>query len=239
MHDVVGEVLAQRKALDRGAGAGVALSLLLHAGITAAAVYAALRHGPEQSVPVIEIKFAQMPSVAAGAPARPRAAEAAAPTPAPKPQPVVEATVKPVAKPAPPKTVPFSTFGKSTKKGADPAPQPQPATGNAQRATAAEIPVGGTGAVVEGDFPYTIYIDRMTTLIGHHWTRPEVPPGTTTIVKFVLDRDGTVHDAVLEAESGNGTFDRAALRGVIEASPLPPLPFAYNGTYVTIHLTFK
>jgi TonB family protein len=102
-----------------------------------------------------------------------------------------------------------------------------------------EIPVGGTGAVVEGDFPYTIYIDRMTTLIGHHWARPEVAPGVTTIVKFVVDRDGTIHDAVLEAESGNGTFDRAALRGVIESSPLPPLPFAYNGTYVTIHLTFK
>jgi hypothetical protein len=29
------------------------------------------------------------------------------------------------------------------------------------------------------------------------------------------------------------------LRAVIETSPLPPLPFAYNGTYITIHLTFK
>ena len=39
--------------------------------------------------------------------------------PAPKTQPVVEAPAKPVVKPAPPKTVPLSNFGKSTKKGAE------------------------------------------------------------------------------------------------------------------------
>ena len=43
MDDAIGEVLAQRKALDRGAGAGIVLSIILHAAITAAAVYAALR----------------------------------------------------------------------------------------------------------------------------------------------------------------------------------------------------
>src|SRR5947208_17023217 len=149
MDDVVGEVLSQRKALDRGAGAGVALSLLLHGMITGAAVLAALRHTPEQSVSVIEIKLAKVPA-----------------PPQPAPQPVVQPappTPQPVAKPAPPKSVPLSNFGKSTKKGAEPIPQP--ATGNAQLATP-DIPVGGTGAVVEGDFPYTIYIDRMKTLIG-------------------------------------------------------------------------
>ena len=104
MDDVVGEVLAQRKALDRGAGAGVALSLLLHGMITAAAVLAALRHAPEQSVSVIEIKFAKMPAPPKSAP-RPVA------QPAPKPQPVVQAPPKPVTKPASPKTVPLSNFG--------------------------------------------------------------------------------------------------------------------------------
>jgi TonB family protein len=58
-------------------------------------------------------------------------------------------------------------------------------------------------------------------------------------VKFVIDRDGTLRDAATETESGNGTFDRAALRAVIEASPLPPLPFGYSGTYLNVHLTFK
>jgi outer membrane biosynthesis protein TonB len=48
-----------------------------------------------------------------------------------------------------------------------------------------------------------------------------------------------VHDPVTESASGNGLFDRAALRAVIESSPLPPLPFGYSGTYINVHLTFK
>src|SRR5690349_20874567 len=113
MHDAVGEVLAQRKALDRGAGAGIALSLVLHGAITAAAVYAALRHTPEQNVPMVQIKFAP------AAPAPKPAAAAVAATPAPKPQPVVPPApvplpaplLKPVVKP-----VAASPYGKSTKK---------------------------------------------------------------------------------------------------------------------------
>jgi TonB family protein len=226
MDDVVGEVLARRRALDRGAGVGVALSLLLHGLITAAAVFAALRQTPEQSVSVVEIRLAKATP--------PPATEAAAATPAPpqpKPQPVVDVP-KPAVK-LPPKTVPLSPFGKSAKKGAEQAVIPVP------QQPAVEVPVGGTGAVVEGDFPYTIYIDRMKTLIGQHWFRPQVAAGAATTVKFVIDRDGTIHGADTEAPSGNGTFDRAALRAVIESSPLPPLPFGYNGTYLNVHLTFK
>src|SRR5437660_2930999 len=228
MHDAVGEVLAKRKALDRGAGAGVALSLLLHGAVSAAAVFAALRHTPEQNVPMIEIKFAKMPAPPAPVhtpePPQPKA------QPAPAPAPIAKPVAKPVA---------ASPYGKSPKKATAAPPPPQPATGNSQLATAPEIPVGGTGAVVEGDFPYTIYIDRMKTLIGQHWFRPQIAPGAATTVKFVIDRDGTIRDAAIETESANGTFDRAALRAVIESSPLPPLPFGYSGTYLNVHLTFK
>ena len=58
-------------------------------------------------------------------------------------------------------------------------------------------------------------------------------------MKFVIDRDGALRDAAIESESGNGTFDRAALRAVMESSPLPPLPFGYAGTSLNVHLTFK
>jgi protein TonB len=152
---------------------------------------------------------------------------------APQPPPVAPPP-KPVATP-PAKTVPLSPFGKSPKKGAEPVPQP--ATSNSQPAI--EIPTGGTGAVVEGDFPYSIYIERMRTLIGQHWYRPQGAPGIATTVYFVIDRDGAVRDAHSESESGNGAFDRAALRAILESSPLPPLPFGYSGTYLGVHLTFK
>jgi TonB family protein len=103
-----------------------------------------------------------------------------------------------------------------------------------------DIPIGSAGVTgIEGDFPYTIYIDRMKTLIGQHWLRPQAGGGIVATVSFVIDRDGTIRDAKNEISSGNGTFDRAALRAVLEASPLPPLPFGYNGTYLGVHLTFR
>jgi TonB family protein len=61
----------------------------------------------------------------------------------------------------------------------------------------------------------------------------------TTTVHFVINRDGTIRDVTNETASGNGTFDRAALRAVLEATPLPPLPFGYSGTYLGVHLTFR
>lgn len=232
MDDAIGEVLAQRKALDRGAGAGIALSVIVHGAITAAAVYAALRTPVQQEVPLIEIKFAKMPAaVAAPAPPPDGGLKPAAPQ---KPQPVVP-TPKPVAA-APAKTVPLSPFGKSPKKGTEHPETPLPRD---PATPSVAIPVGGTGAVVEGDFPYTIYIERMRTLIGQHWYRPQAAPGIATTVYFVVERDGTVRDTRSESESGNGTFDRAALRAILESSPLPPLPFGYSGTYLGVHLTFK
>ena len=79
----------------------------------------------------------------------------------------------------------------------------------------------------------------MKTLIGQRWLRPQGVSGVTATVSFVIDRDGTIRDAKNEILSGNGTFDRAALRAVLEASPLPPLPFGYNGTFLGVHLTFR
>jgi TonB family protein len=233
MDDQVGEVLAQRTALESGAAAGIAVSVFLHVLVTAAAVYAALRQPPPQTVPTIEIRFAQ---------ARPAAVKApSAPAVQPQPQPPI-----PLPKPAE-KTVPLSSFGKSTKKGSETPTPPKPAIrqpGNPAAQPPASAPGQAEATVpmattIEGDFPYTIYIDRMKNLIGTHWYRPQVTAGATTTIRFVIDRDGGIRDATVEAESGNGTFDRAALRAVLESSPLPPLPFGYAGTYLGVHLTFR
>jgi len=58
-------------------------------------------------------------------------------------------------------------------------------------------------------------------------------------VYFAIDRDGSIRDARVESASGNGLYDRAALRAILESSPLPPLPFGYNGTYLGVHLKFR
>ncbi len=237
MEDRVGDVLAQRAALHNGAGAGIALSLLLHGGLSALAIWAALHHAEGQTPRAIQIRLAPVAAARAIEPAP--AAVRAPVTKMEKPAPPVVESKPPVAPPKPEKnTVPLSPFGKSPKKGSETA---APSVAVPPPAPAIAVPVGGAGVVglEGGDFPYTIYIDRMKTLIGSHWFRPQVGAGPTTTVHFVIERDGTIREATVEAASGNGTFDRAALRAVLESSPLPPLPFGYTGNYLGVHLNFR
>jgi TonB family protein len=244
MRDRVAEVLAERATLDNGAAAGLALSVALHAGITAAVIYLALHHPPPEMANVLTIKFAT-PEMTAPVVSTPPGKAAAAPpkttTPVAMPQPVI-APPKPATK----NTAPPDAFGRSTKKPAEAVPAPPAAQQPSNPATTPgvanvnDITAGSSGVtgLEGGDFPYTIYIDRMKTLIGTHWFRPQGATAAAT-VHFIINRDGTIRDVTLETPSGNGTFDRAVQRAVIETSPLPPLPFAYSGTYLGVHLTFR
>jgi protein TonB len=243
MRDRVADVLDQRAALDRGATSAVAISLLLHGGLTALAVYAATHATAPKPATMVSIQFAQMTQPA---PVRPRAA---VPTQKPKieePKPRIEEP-KPVVEKPPPKveknTVPLSPFGRSTKKGsqAPPVAKPADAPPAAPTSTAVEVPVGGAGVtgLEGGDFPYSLYIQGMQRKIGSNWFRPQLASGAATLVYFRIQRDGTISEAKVEASSGNGTFDRAALSAVRSSTPLNPLPFAYSGTFLGVHLTFR
>ncbi|MGZ5446103.1 MAG: TonB family protein [Thermoanaerobaculia bacterium] len=249
MRDRVAEVLAQRATLDRGAGIGVVFSILLHAAIMGAAVYAALHAAPPEAAKMVSIQFAKMPA-STPAPARPATPAEARPA-APKieepkieePKPVVEKKPETPKKPEK-NTVPLSPFGKSTKKGSEtpvPAPTPPP-TDNRQPPTGtADIAIGGSGVtgIEGGDFPHSLYLQGMHRRIGGNWFRPTVTPGTNVVVYFRILRDGTITEARVETPSGNGTFDRAALSAVRSSSPLNPLPFAFSGTYLGVYLTFR
>jgi TonB family protein len=252
MRDGVADVLAQRATLDRGAGVGIVLSLLLHGGLTALAIYAATHASPPQAARMVNIQFAKMPGPAAARTVEQKPAEPK-PVEAPKieePKPVAEPKIeepKPAA-PTPAKvdknTVPFSPFGRSTKKGSEAPPAAKPAAAPAVTApgtTTAEVPIGGSGVtgLEGGDFPYTLYLQSMHRRIGTNWFRPQVAPGTAAVIYFRILRDGTIAEAKVETSSGNGTFDRAALSAVRSSSPLNPLPFAYDGTYLGVHLTFR
>lgn len=243
MHDRVAEVLAQRAALDRGAGAGVALSVLLHGGLAGLAIYTALHATAPQPASMVSIQFANMPAMTK--PSEP--AKKAAP-PAPKieePKPVIaEPQPAPPVNTPPPKpqknTVPLSPFGQSTKKGSEAPPVAPPAPA-AATSTAPEIPIGGTGVtgIEGGDFPHTLYLQAMYRKIGNFWYRPTVQPGTAVTIFFRVERDGRVSESRIVTPSGNSTFDRAALSAIRSASPLNPLPYAYNGTYVGITMVFR
>lgn len=231
MDDRVGEVLAQRARLESGIGVAIFFSILLHAMLTALAGWSAWHHSSTEAPSVMTIRFAQPAPVAEITPAA---------QPAPITEPVTPPAPRPVEKPQPSKkTAPPSPFGKSPKKAGEPVPQPVAAP---VPAPAVDVPVGGSGVtqLEGGDFPYPLYIERMHTLIGSHWFRPTgAAESSTAIVYFVIDRDGTIRDAKVDVPSGNGLYDRAVLRAVLEASPLPPLPFAYSGTYLGVHLKFR
>lgn len=263
MQDGVADVLAQRASLDRGAGSGLLVSLLLHAGLAGAAFYAATHATAPVPARMVNIQFANIaPSTPApaAAPARPRPA---APKPAEEvtpriaePKPRIDEP-KPAVAEAPKKveknTVPLDAFGRSTKKGSEtPAPAKPAVTppsavptpgppGPVGGAATPEVRVGGSGVtgLEGGDFPYTLYINGMHRRIGTNWFRPPVSGGNATVVYFRIHRDGSITDIRVETSSGNATFDRAAVGAVRTSSPLTPLPFGYNGNYLGVFLTFR
>lgn len=248
MHDAVADVLRERAALDRGALPAVMASIVLHAALTGAGVWAAMRHPAPKPATMVNIQFASMPRSAPAVARSARPAEPAVEQPKPRLQEPAPKLREPA--PAPQKaaarpekgTVPFSPFGRSTKKGSEAPPAPEPAPAAAGGVGTADIPVGGTGVtgLEGGDFPYTLYIQGMQRRIGSNWFRPrQTSAGAAAIVYFRVLRNGSITDARIETPSGNGAFDRAALSAVLSSSPLTPLPFGYAGTYLGVHLTFK
>src|SRR5436190_2246586 len=170
MDDRVGDILAQRAKLESGVGVAIFFSILLHATLTALAGWSAWHHSATESTSTMTIRFAQ-----------PAAAPEITPAvqPAPVTEPVVQPQPKPIEKPKPSKKTALpSPFGKSPKKAAEPIPQ-QPSNPLTQQPPV-DVPVGGSGVtqLEGGDFPYSIYIERMKTLIGTHWFRPQVADTT-------------------------------------------------------------
>ena len=102
------------------------------------------------------------------------------------------------------------------------------------------LPGVGTAGVtgLEGNFPYTFYLERMIGLIGRNWLRPQSSADVMVVVYYRIDRGGRIYDVRISRSSGSGVFDRAALRSVLESSPLPPLPTGFRDRYLGVHLTF-
>ena len=257
MQDEVSKILAQRAAVAGPNRSFILVSLALHAAVAALFLVNPRNSQTVETPRVVNIRLS--PAGTRGA-SLPRTSKRSA-RPAPRrPVPVEEApkppevATKAVAKKIDPaRTAEKSVFGKApepaTKTGANSA-RPAGTSPVTSTAPAAE---GGTGedrfampgvgaagvtGLEGGNFPYTVYIDRMTTRIGSNWFRPQVPGELVTRVYFVIERDGKLRDVRIEQSSGNRTFDRAAYRAVLESSPLPPLPMQYSGSFLGVHLTF-
>jgi TonB family protein len=97
----------------------------------------------------------------------------------------------------------------------------------------------GSGSRLDvADFCCPDYIVLMVQRVRANWaSRAEVP--AVAIVKFTIERDGTITGAEVERSSGYTALDIAALRAVVGTRQLTPLPAAYPNPSLGVHLNFE
>src|SRR4029077_21254742 len=78
----------------------------------------------------------------------------------------------------------------------------------------------GSSLDIIGDFCCPEYLATMIVRIRAAWDQNQGATGQT-LVKYTIQRDGSILSSSVERESGTGTLDRAALRAVLQTKTLP------------------
>lgn len=227
-------------------------AVVLHlAAVVSIVLLGQFKPGPKAAhLPTVAVRLVTQPR-----PQPPRSPAAAArrtqPTPAPQPtMPPPEATAvpRPTAPPVEQPRAETPSEEAMPSLDATPVPTRAPAPSESQGASGVRgrggLSLGGDDGGSGGepgipsDFQFSYYIDRMLALIESRWFKPPVPAGTSARARFTILRDGQVQGIALEEPSGYPTFDRAVLRALYAANPLPPLPPAYLKSRLTVHLRF-
>lgn len=239
--DPVSRILAERERSRPRLLPFAMIAVFLHASAVAA-VFLASRHAAARpaQLPSVSVKIVRperpAPRRSSGAPPRPTTPPKVA-TPEPEPEP--ETVPTPPTKQAPTTRQASDDAMAAPEREATPRPTPvsEPA------GTGSGLSIGGdNGRRIPGipsDFHFAYYVQRMLALIEARWYKPAAPAGTKALVRFTIDREGRLSRIELESSSGNPSFDRAALRALYAANPLPPLPPAYAKPSLTVHLTFS
>jgi len=174
------------------------------------------------------------------------------PTPAPEPEPepppnepkVVRPTVEQREElPAPDASVKKKPRWEKPKqdsglRGADAASaESARLKGNAR---APGLGLGGTsgGSPFDQDFEYAYYVQQMLGRIHQNWQRTPVRGTAVVIVRFTILKNGSVQNVEIEQSSRLAVLDRGAMRAVLLADPMPPLPNSYPRDHVGVHLRF-
>jgi TonB family protein len=97
---------------------------------------------------------------------------------------------------------------------------------------------GFGGTLDVADFCCPEYLQTMLQRIHTVWQRNQGALGVS-IIKFTIERDGRIPEAIVETSSGNTALDLAARRAVLMTKQLPPLPDAFPNPSLTVHLHFR
>jgi protein TonB len=221
----------------------IVLAVVMHAGV-AAATYLVGRRAASRPIqlPVVSVKIVRPQAPSRRPPSRQPERRATAvpqptkapPTAVPEPEPVATAPPKEDA----PRTSADAMRAAGSKATPAPTPPPVDAGGGGGQGLSVGENAGGGAPGIPADFHFTYYIERMLALIESRWYKPSAPPGARARVRFVILKSGKVEGIRLEESSGVSSFDRAALRAMYAANPLPPLPPAYGKPSLTVHLSF-
>jgi TonB family protein len=98
-----------------------------------------------------------------------------------------------------------------------------------------------TSVRTDGDFRFAYYLAALRNKIGSRWVPPQgMDSGQIrAVVYFRIGRDGQVSMTEIEKSSGYAYFDQTALRALLSATPLPPLPAGYTDPYLGVHFGFE
>jgi protein TonB len=98
---------------------------------------------------------------------------------------------------------------------------------------------GGVAGRAEGAAVGHPYLERLVHQVSRSWIKPRSGlPDRAAVVRFRVGRAGAVSGVELERSSGVALYDRAALRAVELAAPLPPLPHDATSEVLTVHFEF-
>jgi TonB family protein len=160
--------------------------------------------------------------------------------PAPKPPDMVEQ----VAKPAPPK--PAVQKAAPTTRPAPPTTGAEVRSGQARSDTGTQSTEGGLSTSTNGtngqstnvNFCDPAYLGQMVSIIYRNWNRQQTMTGSP-IIRFVVQRDGTLTDITVKQPSGLFALDLYAKRAVELTKAIPPLPACYPYPTFAMNLTFE
>jgi len=116
----------------------------------------------------------------------------------------------------------------------------KPAPQQEVKVPAAKTP--DTSLKISGTAGSSPYWARVQSIISSHWEPPPIDMGGqtyTVIVKFRLQRDGTIKDVVVQQSSGNTYFDMAGQRAVQRPRVLPVFPADMTDSYKDVEMVFR
>ena len=86
------------------------------------------------------------------------------------------------------------------------------------------------------------YWARVQSIISSQWEPPPIDMAGQTytmIVKFRLQRDGTIKDVIVQKSSGNAYYDMAGQRAVLRPRILPVFPDEMADSYKDVEMVFR